>query len=93
MAQVRHGCARTTAEVRRAIQNSEESLIKLAKRYGINPKTVAKWRKRDSVEDAKMGPKNPRSTVLTVEEEAACVAFRNCPWMTVYMLCKAASLA
>ena len=40
MGQVLHGCARTTAAVRRAIQDSEESLVKLAKRYDINPKTV-----------------------------------------------------
>lgn len=43
---------------------------------GINPKTVAKWRKRATVEDLKAGPKEPRSTVLTEDEEAAVVAFR-----------------
>jgi transposase InsO family protein len=48
----------------------------LAQRYDINPKTVAKWRKRSFVHDAPMGPKQPRSTVLTPEQEAACVAFR-----------------
>jgi hypothetical protein len=41
MGQVLHGCARTTAAVRRAIQHSKESLITLSQRYGINPKTVA----------------------------------------------------
>lgn len=35
----------------RAIQNSQESLRALAKRYGINQKTVAKWRERTSVAD------------------------------------------
>jgi hypothetical protein len=44
--------------------------------YGINPKTVAKWRKRETVEDAPMGPKEPRSTVLTREHEAVISAFR-----------------
>jgi hypothetical protein len=48
----------------------------LARRHGINPKTVAKWRKRCSVADLPTGPKNPRSTVLTVEQEAIIVAFR-----------------
>ena len=43
---------------------------------GIKVKTVAKWRRRDTVEDAPMGPKQVRSTVLTIEEEAAVVAFR-----------------
>jgi hypothetical protein len=42
MGQVLHGCATTTEAVRRAIQNSQESLRALAKRYGINQKTVAK---------------------------------------------------
>ena len=31
--------------------NSQESLRALAKRYGINQKTVAKWKKRSSVAD------------------------------------------
>lgn len=75
MGQILHGCARTTAAVRRAIQTSQESLMALAGRYDINPKTVAKWRKRSCVTDAPMGPK-PCSTVLTVEEEAMIVAFR-----------------
>ena len=48
----------------------------LAVRYGINEKSVAKWRKRDFVHDAPMGPKEPASTVLMKEEEAICVAFR-----------------
>ena len=76
MGQVLHGSARTTEAIRRAIQHSQESLMVLAARYGINPKTVAKWRKRAYVTDARMGPKEVRSTVLSVEEEAAVVAFR-----------------
>lgn len=73
MGQVLHGCARTTAAVRRAIQYSQESLLKLSRRYGINPKTVLKWRKRAFAEDAPMGPKERRSTVLSREEEAKAV--------------------
>jgi Integrase core domain len=64
MGQVLHGSARTTAAVRRAIQDSQASLKALAGRYGINAKTVA------------MGPKQPHSTVLTEEQEAVAVAFR-----------------
>ena len=48
----------------------------LAKRYGINPKTVAKWKKRGSVADLPTGPKDAASTVLSIEEEAVIVAFR-----------------
>jgi transposase-like protein len=76
MGQVLHGCATTTEAVRRAIQHSQESLMALAARYGINPKTVAKWRNRTHVADARMRPKEVRSTVLSVEEEAAVVTFR-----------------
>ena len=76
MGQVHHGSATTTAAVRRAIQHSQESLRALAKRYGIDPKTVAKWRKRSSTADRRTGPREPRSTVLSLEEEAVIVAFR-----------------
>ncbi|MFW2101707.1 IS481 family transposase, partial [Acinetobacter johnsonii] len=44
MGQVLHSSATTIQAVRRAIQNSQESLRTLAKRYGINQKTVAKWK-------------------------------------------------
>ncbi|HLO77412.1 MAG TPA: integrase core domain-containing protein [Magnetospirillum sp.] len=76
MGQVLHGSATTTEAIRRAIQNSQESLRALAKRYGINPKTVAKWKKRRSVSDLPTGPKDAKSTVLTIKEEAIIVAFR-----------------
>jgi transposase InsO family protein len=76
MGQVLHGSASTTAAVRRAIQDSQESLRALAKRHGINPKTVAKWRSRSSTADIRPGPKDAHSTVLSIEEEAMIVAFR-----------------
>src|SRR5271170_2660688 len=65
MGQILHGSATTTEAVRRAIQHSQESLRGLAKRYGVNPKTIAKWRARTSVSDLPTGPKEPRSTVLS----------------------------
>jgi hypothetical protein len=76
MGQILHGSATTTEAVRRAIQHSQESLRGLAKRYGVNSKTVAKWKARSSVSDLPTGPKQPRSTVLSAEEEAVVVAFR-----------------
>ena len=48
----------------------------MAGRYGINPKTVAKWKRRATAADAAMGPKAPSSSVLSTEEEAIIVAFR-----------------
>src|SRR6056297_193738 len=76
MGQVRHGSATTTHAVRAAIQRSQASLAALSQELGINPKTVAKWRKRTTVEDLKTGPREPRSTVLSECEEAMIVAFR-----------------
>src|SRR6202158_4550366 len=76
MGQVLHGSATTTEAIRRAIQHSQESLRALAKRHGINQKTVAKWKSRNSLADLPTGPKEPKSTVLSIEEEAIIVAFR-----------------
>lgn len=76
MGQVLHGSARTTAAIRRAIQHSQASLRQLSRRYGINQKTVAKWKKRSSTADQRTGPREPKSTVLSVEDEAIIVAFR-----------------
>ena len=76
MGQILHGSATTTEAVRRAIQHSQASLRALARRYGINQKTVAKWKRRSSVADLPTGPRDPRSTVLSVEDEAIIVAFR-----------------
>jgi transposase InsO family protein len=71
-----HGSARTTPRVRAELQRAQEATRSLAARYGLNPKTVAKWRRRTTVTDAPMGPRRPRSTVLTGAEEAIVVEFR-----------------
>ncbi|SOR32072.1 transposase of ISMdi4, IS481 family [Methylorubrum extorquens] len=76
MGQVLHGSATTTETVRRAIQARQESVRAAAKRYGISPTTVQKWRSRQTSTDARMGPKEPRSSVLSLEDEAVIVAFR-----------------
>ena len=59
MGQILHGSATTTHVVRAAIQRSKAPLKELAAQYGLNQKTVAKWRKRAFVHDAPMGPKSP----------------------------------
>src|SRR3954453_19611586 len=76
MGQVLHGSATTTEAIRRAIQHSKESLRALSRRYGINQKTVRKWKARSSVVDRRTGPKEPRSTVLSIDEEAVIVGLR-----------------
>ena len=70
MGQVLHGSARTTEALRRVIQHGQANIRTLAEHYGINPKTVAKWKRRTHVADAPMGPKDPGSTILSKEEEA-----------------------
>ena len=76
MGQVRHGSATTTHAVRAAIQRSQATNAALSRELGINVKTVAKWRKRETLEDRKTGPTEPSSTVLSKSEEAMVVAFR-----------------
>src|SRR3712207_9102930 len=70
------GQARTAPRVRAWLQASQEGPRALAARYGLNPKTVAKWRARAGTADAPMGPRRPRSSVLTEAEEAIIIEFR-----------------
>src|SRR5215217_3324025 len=76
MAGVLHGSARTTPRIRAELQASQETTRVLAARHGLNPKTVQKWRQRTTTADQPMGPRRPRSTVLTEAEEAIVVEFR-----------------
>ena len=70
MGQVLHRIATATEAIRRAIQHGQESMRALARRHGINPKTVAKWKRRASTADRRTEPTVPKSTVLTGEQEA-----------------------
>ena len=91
MGRVLHGGATTTAAVRRAIQHSQESLRGLAKRYGINPKTVAKWKSRNFVQDLPTGPKQAQSTVLSARTRPSwspSVGILCCRWTTACMPCR-----
>jgi hypothetical protein len=74
--QILQGRATTTAAIHRAIQNSQASLRELSRRYGINQKTVTKWKKRTCVVGLPTGPTQPKSTVLTIEDEVIIEPFR-----------------
>lgn len=76
MGQVLHGSTKTTPAVRAELQRSQASSAELARRFGINEKTVRKWRSHGMVEDEPMGPKERRSSVLSAIEEAAIGALR-----------------
>ena len=75
MGQVRHGCATTKHAIRAAIQCSHAITVTLRRDLGVNVKTGAKWRKRETVEDRKIGPTHPSSTVLSADEDTMIVAF------------------
>ena len=70
------GSARTTPRTRAELKAAKAPSRTLARQYGLNPKTVLKWRKREVTADAAMGPKTPKSSVLTPAEEAIVVEFR-----------------
>ena len=57
------------------MQQSTERLQKLAIRFDIDPKTVAKWHSHTSTEKAVRRP-GPASIVLMPAEGAAIVSFR-----------------
>lgn len=71
-----HGSARTTQRIRAELQVSKESTRKLAARYGLNVKTVAKWRSRTTTTDQPTGPAKPSCAHLSLDEEAMVVEFR-----------------
>lgn len=52
------------------MQRFRASPAQLSRELGINPKTVAKWRKRATVEDMKAGPSELRYMALSEGEEA-----------------------
>ncbi len=78
MGQVLHPNAVTTHAIRKEIQEApkEVSSRALSRRHGLSLPTVLKWRERESVEDRRSGPQDPRPKSLTKAEEAACVYFR-----------------
>lgn len=77
MGSIHHANARTTQRIRKEIQDSNESLAKLAQRYGINFKTVLKWKHRDFVEDLPSGEKTRRSVLTDIEQQALCTVRRH----------------
>ncbi|MBW8785206.1 MAG: IS481 family transposase, partial [Novosphingobium sp.] len=71
-----HPSSRTTAEIRREIRASTDSLKVLAARFGINPKTVAKWKNRESCDDLPSGRKLGNLGKLTAEDADIIARFR-----------------
>ena len=76
MASLHHANAKTTARIRKEIQDSKETITALAERYHVNFNTILRWKNADSIEDGKSGPKEPHSTVVTEAEEQVICEFR-----------------
>lgn len=72
MGSILHPNAKTTPRVRKEIQESKESINKLAEKLNLNPKTVAKWKKAKRVEDKKSGPIRVNTVLTELEEQIIC---------------------
>ena len=72
-----HKNARTTPAIRRELQAYPPSVTNkaLAEAYNLNRHTIAKWRKRESLEDASHRPHNIDAT-LNPAQEVVVVALR-----------------
>ena len=64
-----------TPRIRSELQATKETSAALAAAYGLNPKTVARWRRRGETADAPTGLKAATSMVLIPAEEAIVVEF------------------
>ena len=63
-----HKNARTTPAIRAEIAASADSIVALARRYGISEQTVSKWKKRSSVHDASHTPHRLQTTLTPAQE-------------------------
>ena len=70
-----HPNARTTPAIRAELKTLKGSNAKIAKIYNLNRHTVAKWRKRDSTQDASHRPHRIHA-VLSPAQEAIVVTLR-----------------
>ena len=95
MGQIRHGCVPTTQAIKATIQRSQAMNAAPSREDGINVKTVAKWRERETLDNRKtglteLGLTEPGLTVLNPAEETMVVALgviRCLRLMIACMLC------
>jgi hypothetical protein len=72
MGNLHHANAKTTVRIRKEIQASTESIAKLAARHQLNPKTIIKWRKSNTLEDKKSGAITPKSSLSACDQQIIC---------------------
>lgn len=80
MGQILHQRARTTKAIRKEIQEAQGTLKELAEQFGVNWKTIQKWKHRRSTDDAPMGNGRANS-VLNKEEEDVICEVRKKTWL------------
>ena len=68
MGQIRHGCAPTTQAIKATIQRSQAMNAAPSHEDGIKVKTVAKWRKSETLDNRKTGLMEPSLTELGLTE-------------------------
>jgi hypothetical protein len=73
MGQIRHGCAPTTQAIKATIQRSQAMNAAPSREDGIKVKTVAKWRKRETLDNRKTGLMEPSLTELGLTEPGLTV--------------------
>lgn len=64
-----HPRAKTNIHLRELIKESRESSRVLAERFGLNPKTVLKWKERDILQDRPYGAKTHHSVLSPWEQK------------------------
>lgn len=69
---------RISRDMRTLIQQSAESTRALARLYELHPRTVAKWKRRLTVDEARRGPKVRGPWALSQAEETIILVFRRC---------------
>jgi len=75
MGKVRHACAKTMQDIRTIIYRSQATTAALKCEPSIIVKVIAKWRKRETVEDREPDSTHPNSTVLRVDKDVMVGAF------------------
>ena len=75
-----HCYARTNSHIRGIIQKSELTNTELASKYGVNKKTISKWRNRDYTNDKSSKPKTIHYALSNLEKEIIRVV-RTLTWM------------
>lgn len=79
-----HPLARTTPRIRAELRAADPALTdaELARRYGLTPPTVRKWRQRDSTADRPHRPETLHCT-LTPAQEAVAMEIRRTLWLAL----------